>query len=506
MIGINPKNPGNGQERAESTGRKAQATGSTIGAVLRERREALGASLAEVEAAIKIRQKYLSALEADEWQMLPGEVVGRGFLRNYAAYLGLDATEIIERRRAIADPTLSTALAVTSAGSDLPPMRAVDYRPKAVDLRDEPDTLEERTPPRLGPLLAIVAGVAILVLVWWGLSRWGGSILDGVSSMADRTAGTVGGWFAAQPDAKATPSLAVVAPTTDALAVAPTSTSVFIAPGDSGASAAAPVEPAAVEPAAVDPAAAASVAAGGLLLPTATPQGAGAEPNAANPAAVAPTPAPIVEPPAATPVPPTPTPAVAQATVNTLANLRNAPSVDSELAGSAQVGQVINIVARSPDGLWFQMDSGGWIFGELVTGAPLDAPVAEVAAVEAPTPTPEVATETPVAEAPPPVVAAVCADARAQISSPGQNQVVSGLIPIQGRATHEAFASYKIEAGSPDGGLAFIGSGNIPVEGGQLGSLDTATFANGPLLIRVTVIDQSSNFPPPCDVIVTVQN
>jgi hypothetical protein len=194
------------------------------------------------------------------------------------------------------------------------------------------------------------------------------------------------------------------------------------------------------------------------------------------------------------------------ATVNTLANLRSAPNLESELVGSAQVGQAINIVGRTSDGLWYLLDTGGWIFGELVTGAPQDAPLAD------PTPAPEAALiptatpEAPVAEAPPAVVAAVCADPRTQITSPGQNQVVSGLFSISGTATHEAFASYKIEAGAPDGALAFIGSGNAPVAGGVLGSLDSATFANGPLLIRVTVIDQSSNFPPPCDVTVTVQN
>ena len=63
-----------------------------LGAMLRERREAMGASLAEVETATRIRQKYLAALESDEWHLLPGEVIGRGFLRNYSTYLGLDST------------------------------------------------------------------------------------------------------------------------------------------------------------------------------------------------------------------------------------------------------------------------------------------------------------------------------------------------------------------------------------------------------------------------------
>src|SRR5215210_5999907 len=88
-----------------------------LGAMLRERREAMGASLAEVETATRIRQKYLAALESDEWNLLPGEVIGRGFLRNFSTYLGLDATEAIERRRTVADPSLAGVLADTSAGS-----------------------------------------------------------------------------------------------------------------------------------------------------------------------------------------------------------------------------------------------------------------------------------------------------------------------------------------------------------------------------------------------------
>ncbi|MCB0183267.1 MAG: helix-turn-helix domain-containing protein, partial [Caldilineaceae bacterium] len=43
-----------------------------LGGVLRERRDAMGASLAEVETATRIRQKYLAALESDDWHLLPG--------------------------------------------------------------------------------------------------------------------------------------------------------------------------------------------------------------------------------------------------------------------------------------------------------------------------------------------------------------------------------------------------------------------------------------------------
>ena len=55
--------------------------------------------LYRVERDTKIRSKYLSALEEGEFGDLPGDVYTRGFLRNYATYLGLDADEIEEEWR-----------------------------------------------------------------------------------------------------------------------------------------------------------------------------------------------------------------------------------------------------------------------------------------------------------------------------------------------------------------------------------------------------------------------
>lgn len=153
-----------------------------LGSVLRERREAMGASLAEVETATRIRQKYLAALEAEEWHLLPGEVVGRGFLRNYATYLGLDPTEVVERRRAVADPQLAAALYGTSAGSALPPERDVDYRPKDVSLKDEPEGIQQRE-LRVGPYLTVLGLVVALLMIWWLASNFGREISAGASSM-----------------------------------------------------------------------------------------------------------------------------------------------------------------------------------------------------------------------------------------------------------------------------------------------------------------------------------
>lgn len=68
---------------------------ATLGDMLRSARETKGISLADAERDTKIRQKYISALEDDNVLAMPGPTYARGFLRNYAGYLGLDADETI---------------------------------------------------------------------------------------------------------------------------------------------------------------------------------------------------------------------------------------------------------------------------------------------------------------------------------------------------------------------------------------------------------------------------
>src|SRR5712692_793501 len=63
--------------------------------MLRTAREAKGVSLAQAEAATMIRRAYLQALEDDDYHTLPGAVYVKGFLRNYAVYLGLDPSHVL---------------------------------------------------------------------------------------------------------------------------------------------------------------------------------------------------------------------------------------------------------------------------------------------------------------------------------------------------------------------------------------------------------------------------
>jgi cytoskeleton protein RodZ len=61
-----------------------------IGSSLREARTRQGLELPEFESRTKIRAKYLRALEADQFDVLPGHSYVKGFLRTYADSLGLD--------------------------------------------------------------------------------------------------------------------------------------------------------------------------------------------------------------------------------------------------------------------------------------------------------------------------------------------------------------------------------------------------------------------------------
>jgi Helix-turn-helix domain/Glucodextranase, domain B len=66
---------------------------------LYDARERKGVDLYRAERDTKIRARYLAALERGDWKELPGDVYTKGFLRNYALYLGLDADEILDQWR-----------------------------------------------------------------------------------------------------------------------------------------------------------------------------------------------------------------------------------------------------------------------------------------------------------------------------------------------------------------------------------------------------------------------
>jgi cytoskeletal protein RodZ len=80
----------------------------SIGDTLRNAREAKGISLEQAEDDTKIRKLYLQSLETGDYDAIPGRVYARGFLRNYANYLGLNQEEILLEYKLMGMPVKDT--------------------------------------------------------------------------------------------------------------------------------------------------------------------------------------------------------------------------------------------------------------------------------------------------------------------------------------------------------------------------------------------------------------
>lgn len=67
----------------------------TAGQILKENRERKEISLDDVARETKIRKPYLIALEKDDFQSLPSTATIKGFIRNYAQFLGLEPARLV---------------------------------------------------------------------------------------------------------------------------------------------------------------------------------------------------------------------------------------------------------------------------------------------------------------------------------------------------------------------------------------------------------------------------
>jgi len=72
---------------------------TTIGQRLKEAREEQRLTLDNVFEATRIRVQYLQGLEGDDLSIMPSSVQARGYLRNYAEFLGLNVDKLLDELR-----------------------------------------------------------------------------------------------------------------------------------------------------------------------------------------------------------------------------------------------------------------------------------------------------------------------------------------------------------------------------------------------------------------------
>ncbi|HEU4739859.1 MAG TPA: helix-turn-helix domain-containing protein [Solirubrobacterales bacterium] len=128
-----------------------------VGKKLREARTRRKLTLQEVEAATKIRLRYLQAIENEDWDQLPSDTYTRAFIRTYGALLGLDGDRLAEDQRRLRG--------AARPGERLP---RVDPRPRQVTRRRRSS---RRVPS--GLIAALVTALVVVALLIVGLSAGG---------------------------------------------------------------------------------------------------------------------------------------------------------------------------------------------------------------------------------------------------------------------------------------------------------------------------------------------
>jgi len=98
---------------------------ASFGEELRREREIRSISLKEISDATKISKRFLEAIERNDHRILPAPVFTRGFIREYARYLGLNADEIVNRYNyaAAGDDRIEKSVHLERLAHREPPMK-----------------------------------------------------------------------------------------------------------------------------------------------------------------------------------------------------------------------------------------------------------------------------------------------------------------------------------------------------------------------------------------------
>ncbi|MGQ9889983.1 MAG: helix-turn-helix domain-containing protein [Aggregatilineales bacterium] len=151
-----------------------------LGRYLREAREAKELTLEDAERTLRIRRRVLEAFELGNFNVIDASPVQiRGFIGNYARYLGLDVERVLQhyeaakleeqRRERRASRKSAKRQNLTSSQETALPRRVTDTHPKLppISLMEQADRRARRRAQLLNRLaLALVAMVSVGVIVY----------------------------------------------------------------------------------------------------------------------------------------------------------------------------------------------------------------------------------------------------------------------------------------------------------------------------------------------------
>jgi len=132
------------------------AAASSVGTWLRAAREAAGLSEDAVAHQLKLAPRQVRAIEEDDYARLPGRTFVRGFVRNYARLVNLDADAVV---------------AALPVGEPTSPLERLTYTPSSRPLGEIPMESPRRSGSAARWLIPLVLLAAVAAAAYYEFAR-----------------------------------------------------------------------------------------------------------------------------------------------------------------------------------------------------------------------------------------------------------------------------------------------------------------------------------------------
>lgn len=123
----------------------------SVGQLLKEKRLEKGLVLDDVADAMKIRKKYIEALENGNYSEIPDKVYTKSYLKIYADFLGLDRVYVLKRYM------------------DEVAQEDIIIAPQTFDQKSFGNVNIAKEKSRFSLLVGLLIGLSILALIVWGI-------------------------------------------------------------------------------------------------------------------------------------------------------------------------------------------------------------------------------------------------------------------------------------------------------------------------------------------------
>ena len=135
-----------------------------VGYTLRQERERQELSIEDIEQGTSIRALYIEAIEDGEYDKLPGTVYTKGFIKNYAKFLGMDADSVVkEFATDLAELSAEAEAKAAAENAEQNPNKPVEVKPVKPEKKPLGHSISEGQ-NRSSSMLIVAAVVLIAAL------------------------------------------------------------------------------------------------------------------------------------------------------------------------------------------------------------------------------------------------------------------------------------------------------------------------------------------------------